>query len=504
MLEITIHALARPARRLATGCVALSVAVAPARAQGTFTLGSTAQEVRRAQGIPTVIERLGSLGVEIWTYGAASVRFSAGSLRVAGWENSSRSLRVHVRPGADTTASPTFGAGSHQDDVVRLMGTPTAVRNEPSMGIARWRYGPSSVIVAASERRVITWENGGNLKVAGSPPTQVVAAPHDTRGSMPNARRSVEPPPQPAFRPHAALEPSTTQPLSATSVPAPIDPSATTSSAPVRDEVERDLPRSAHPNPEAIAIVIGVERYATLPQAQFAARDAQLFRRYAISTLGVRESGGRVYMRTDAAATGSEFRKLFSDNGWLARRVNPASDVYVFFSGHGADDPGTGAPYLLPSDADGAYPGETGYALATLYDQLARLDVRSITVFLDARFTGATRSAGAGSRAAGPIVISVEHPALLRDNFAVFIAAGGRQFASDYPDKRYGLFTYFTLLGLRGNADADGDRAVTVAELERYLAVRVAETATSLDREQMPLVIARGKDRAIVRLRGAP
>ena len=38
-------------------------------------------------GRTAVIERLGSLGVEIWTFGAASVRLSADSLRVIGWED---------------------------------------------------------------------------------------------------------------------------------------------------------------------------------------------------------------------------------------------------------------------------------------------------------------------------------------------------------------------------------------------------------------------------------
>jgi hypothetical protein len=105
---------------------------------------------------------------------------------------------------------------------------------------------------------------------------------------------------------------------------------------------------------------------------------------------------------------------------------------------------------------------------------------------------------------ARPIVISVEHPALLKDNFAVIAASGSDQIASDYPAKRHGLFTYFTLMGLRGAADADSDRTITVGELEQYLANTVPTAAASLDREQTPVVTARAKDRPIVRLRGQP
>ena len=269
------------------------------------------------------------------------------------------------------------------------------------------------------------------------------------------------------------------------------------------DEVERDIPRAAYPDPDAIAVVIGVERYASLPAARFAASDAQLFRRYAAATFGVSDDRNHLYVRTDGDATGNEFRKLFGDDGWLARRVQPTTDLYVYFSGHGAPDVKTRAPYLLPTNADAAYPRETGYALATLYQQLARLNVRTVTVFLDACFTGSTRSSGTLFNGARPIVISIEQPALLRDNFAVIAASGGDQIASDYPAKRHGLFTYFAMLGLRGAADADADGAVTVGELERYLDAKVPSVAGTLDRDQKPVVIARQTNRVLVRLGAA-
>ena len=143
-----------------------------------------------------------------------------------------------------------------------------------------------------------------------------------------------------------------------------------------------------------------------------------------------------LYVKTDADATGSEFRKLFGDDGWLARRALPSTDVYVYFSGHGAPDIKTRTPYLLPSDADAAYPRETGYALATLYQQLARLNVRSVTVFLDACFTGATRSSGTLFSGARPIVISIEQPALVRDNFTVIAAVRRAALKWTDPDDR--------------------------------------------------------------------
>jgi hypothetical protein len=695
--------------------------------QSTFTLGSTAADVRRVQGVPTVIERLHSLGVEIWTFGAATVRLSSDSMRVIGWQDSGRTLRASVAPGPNATSSPTFGAGSHADDVVRLMGTPNAVREDRARGTMLWRYGGSSVSIALADRRVLAWTNaGGNLRVQGatlSPPS--VASPGGRAvGPPPNAPAPNAPAPNAPATLDAAValrEPSGNGALDggetgaiavevrnrgpgaafgvqviarpdslalglvvAPALPlarldagataridvpisAPIDArdgragvlvtvteangfnldvprrltipvrgarapqlviagvhtddqsgdgriaprelvdatvrvwnngagpardvratlaagadtylvedtarqltlgtmapgehrdvsfafytnsrardvrvviTLTEATArfgatltvpfvvdravaqtldvdapePVRaesaaarppsllDEVERDIPGAAEPNPDAIAVIIGVERYATLPAARFAARDAQLFRRYAARAFGVSDDRNHLYLRTDADATGNELRKLFGDDGWLARRVRPTTDLYIYFSGHGGPDVKTRTAFLLPTDADASYPRETGYALNVLYQQLARLDVRSVTVFLDACFTGSTRSNGTLFGGARPIVISVEQPALLRDNFAVIAAAGGDQIASDFPAKKHGLFTYYALLGLRGAADADTDGAVTVAELERYLDAHVPNVAASLDREQKPVVIARNKDRSIVRLGGS-
>src|SRR4051812_41390908 len=123
-------------------------------AQSSFTLGSPAAAVRRAQGVPTVIERLASLGVEIWTFGAASVRLSSDSLRVIGWADAGRTLRATIHAGHNATTALTFGTGSHQDDVVRLMGTPAAIREDRARGTMLWRYGPSVVTIGVVDQRV--------------------------------------------------------------------------------------------------------------------------------------------------------------------------------------------------------------------------------------------------------------------------------------------------------------------------------------------------------------
>jgi hypothetical protein len=267
-------------------------------------------------------------------------------------------------------------------------------------------------------------------------------------------------------------------------------------------DVERDLPHAAARRRDAIAVILGVDRYRALPVARFAERDAALMRRYAVEALGINDDVEHLYLRTGADVTGGEMRKLFGETGWLARRVTANTDLVVYFAGHGAPDASRRAPYLLPFDADPAFVTETGFALGTLYDRLARLPARSITVILDACFTGATRDGVALVRGARPTVLSIEHPALLRRQMSVITASRDAEVAGDLPEARHGLLTYWIARGLRGEADADGDAAITVAELGRFVEFGVRQTAARQDREQRPLTIAR--DSLVVLSRLAP
>ena len=266
---------------------------------------------------------------------------------------------------------------------------------------------------------------------------------------------------------------------------------------PLTDDVERGIPDAAARRSDAIAVILGVERYRSLPDARYAARDAALIRRYAVDAMGVSDDPEHLYVRTDSDVTNGELRKLFGESGWLARRVSANTDLLVYFAGHGAPDASRSGPYLLPFDADAAFVGETGYSLGALYDRLARLPARSITILLDACFTGETRNRQSIVPGTRPTVLSIEHPALVRRNMAVLSAARGVQVAGDLPSARHGLFTYFVARGLRGEADADGDRTISIAELGRFVERGVSGAANRLDREQRPLLIARDSLRVL-------
>ncbi|MFQ5606150.1 MAG: CARDB domain-containing protein [bacterium] len=264
-------------------------------------------------------------------------------------------------------------------------------------------------------------------------------------------------------------------------------------------DVDVNIPKSQNDNPDAIAIILGVEQYKSIPNVTFAKRDAAMFKEYAIRALGVPDSKNNIYFKTDYEVTKGELLKLFTGNGWLKKRVQPTSDVYIYFAGHGAPNIKNNSPYLIPSDGDANYPSQTGFGLMELYEELAKLNARSINVFLDACFSGGTRENTILLANARPVMIKVDNPTLMSDKLAAFSAASGHQISSGYPEKKHGLFTYFLLKGLRGDADKNYDDTITVGELEAYLIANVSRTAGILDREQTPQVQCRNKQMAIVR-----
>jgi len=68
-------------------------------------------------------------------------------------------------------------------------------------------------------------------------------------------------------------------------------------------------------------------------------------------------------------------------------------------------------------------------------------------------------------------------------------AANEHQIASFYPETKHGLFTYFFLKGLRGEAHSDSNGWIELKELFEYLKPKVEKIAHTMNREQTPVIL---------------
>ena len=244
-------------------------------------------------------------------------------------------------------------------------------------------------------------------------------------------------------------------------------------------------PETGNINSNGIAVVFGVEEYEYAPAVPYAFNDADIFREYLVTTFGLRREN--IYFKTNDRATKGEFEKAFSENGWLANRSNDLTDVFVYYAGHGAPDMKSKDTYLIPHDIDPNY-ASTGYSLDEFYTNMSKMNARSITVILDACFSGGTRDNKSLFADSRPVFISIK-AGIIPANVTVFSAALGNEISSGYKQKNHGIFTYFYLKGLNGEADLDKDKKITVTEMQNYLSENVSAQAQKMGREQHPQLL---------------
>jgi hypothetical protein len=77
----------------------------------------------------------------------------------------------------------------------------------------------------------------------------------------------------------------------------------------------------------------------------------------------------------------------------------------------------------------------------------------------------------------------------LPQNVTLLAAASGTQLSSTYEAAKQGLFSYWLMKGLEGDADANKDKKITTGELHEYVSKKVGPMAQSRNRQQDPQLI---------------
>lgn len=231
------------------------------------------------------------------------------------------------------------------------------------------------------------------------------------------------------------------------------------------------LPKAA-PRFDDIAVIVANGRYrdlgSDLPDMTPAYADAEGIKRYVTTMLGVSEDNMIFVRDAKRADLVAVFGGEADHRGQLLDWVEPGrSRVFVYYAGHGAFAGEASGEVLVPVDAGTAKLAEDGYALETLYRNLARLPARSVTVVLEAGFSGESQT---GSLIAGA---RETRTAKVPANLTVISASAADQIASWEKDRSESLFTKYFLKGVSGEADArpfgNGDGKVGWSELKRYL-----------------------------------
>ena len=235
-------------------------------------------------------------------------------------------------------------------------------------------------------------------------------------------------------------------------------------------------------NKNAIALIIGVANYENAPEAKYADRDAEYFYDFSENVLGINKDNIKLISNKDANET--KIKKALKI--WLKGYSTPnQSDIYIFFAGHGLASTDGKELYLLPHDGEPRLLEDTAILRSEIFDTVKSMQPKAVTVFLDACYSGQTRDKDMLLAEARPIsIVPVE--SAVPENFVVFSASSGSEISGSLPEAGHGLFSYFLMKGLEGEADANNDKKITNGELHSYVRSNVTRQAVRLGREQTP------------------
>lgn len=225
--------------------------------------------------------------------------------------------------------------------------------------------------------------------------------------------------------------------------------------------------------PDSFAIVIGIEKYKKLPTSAYSVKDAELMNEY-FKALGIPERN--INYLIDDNASLSEIKAAFES--WLPNQVKKGkSQVFIYYSGHGAPDPSTGDAFIVPYDSNPDYISVSGYSLKGLYERLGELRAANIIVILDSCFSGAGgRSVMAKN--ARPLVMMTEKKDV-PGNITVLSASKANQITTSSPKKEHGVFTWHLLRALKAGK-------MDVVDIYEYLKIGVEDEARTLNVQQSP------------------
>ena len=122
--------------------------------------------------------------------------------------------------------------------------------------------------------------------------------------------------------------------------------------------------------------------------------------------------------------------------------------------------------YFVPIDCNSSYLEFRGYSQEIFYSNLAKLPAKSVTIILDACFSGENIYDNISS-----ILPKVKNPVFMIQNGVLLTSSSATEPSCWYNDQEHGLFTYFFLKAIKDkeNSDTNRDGNLTFQEIYNYI-----------------------------------
>ncbi|HIK05903.1 MAG TPA: caspase family protein [Trichormus sp. M33_DOE_039] len=224
-------------------------------------------------------------------------------------------------------------------------------------------------------------------------------------------------------------------------------------------------------------LLVGVNQYQDerLPTLHYSAVDCQgLAAALADATQGFPHK--RECVHHDFVPQQPLLSKVRDSLDQIISTAQPQDTILFYFSGHGMLEPNSQQAILCLADTQTDDLLSTGLGLQELLQLLGNSQAQTQLVWLDACHSGSLTFRGARSDTAQPalpnptpqIVELLRHRAKQSKGFYALLSCDTNQQSWEFPELGHGVFTYYLMRGLRGEA-ADSQGLIDADGLYRYV-----------------------------------
>jgi len=232
--------------------------------------------------------------------------------------------------------------------------------------------------------------------------------------------------------------------------------------------------RSTSSQPQQWAVVIGISEYQnpTIKNLSYADRDARDFAEFLKTPAGGGFDPDRMKVLLNKDATLQNVKQALYN---FLRQTIDKDLVVIYFAGHGAPEPANPSNnYLLTYDTDPTSLETTGFPMWDVNTALTRyIPSKHVVVFTDACHSGGISSdlatRGVSLTETNLINQFLTDLSKSKEGTIVFTASQAGEVSQELDKFGHGVFTYFLLKGMKGEADINNDYTVTIGELMDYV-----------------------------------
>lgn len=238
-------------------------------------------------------------------------------------------------------------------------------------------------------------------------------------------------------------------------------PDKPTKPAEKKEKVDLEAIRDAAPT-KVWAVIVGVASYNHMPALRYTDDDAYRMHSFLKSPEGGALSDGQIRILIDEDATKAKITQAMND---IFSKAGPNDLIMLYYSGHGLKGS------FIPIDFDGF---NNRLEHAEISNIFSRSRAKYKLCIADACHSGsllAMKSANVGN------VLDNYYKTLSQAaaGTALIMSSKSEETSLESSGLRQGVFSHFLIRGLKGEADTDGDKIVTVDELYNFIAVKTRE-----------------------------